>query len=83
MYIATTYRSALVMDATHKYQGEAPVQVDADQNGPISINFRGQVYWFSGRSGVHVASGHPVREMLTQHNDRVWLTLYGDYIWEG
>ena len=44
--------------------------------------FRGQAYWFTGKSGTHRASGVATREMATADDARLWITLGGTAIWE-
>lgn len=68
---------AQVTDTNHRPRGVMTLEVDFHQDGPGTVSHDGQIYGFTGKSGTNRKSGKPVREMATQNDARLWITLDG------
>ena len=56
--------------------------INFDRNGPSTAMHRGECFVFTGKTGNHVATGVATREMATDSDARLWITLDGSAIWE-
>ena len=74
--------TAQVTDTNHRPKGAMPVQVEFDTEGPVRAQHAGQVYRYTGKSGLNRAAGLAVREMATIDDARLWITLDGTQVWE-
>lgn len=73
---------AQVTDTNHRPRGVMTIEVDFHQDGPGTVSHDGQTYGFTGKSGTNRKTGKPVREMATQNDARLWITLDGTEVWE-
>jgi hypothetical protein len=73
---------AQVTDTNHCPRGVMAIEADFDHLGPYRVQHGGSTYWFTGKSGTHCASGVATREMATDDDARLWITLGGTAIWE-
>lgn len=71
-----------VTDTNGRAAGSFLVTIDFDRNGPSTVMHRGECYVFTGKTGNHIASGVATREMATDRDARLWITLDGSAIWE-
>jgi len=74
--------TAQVIDTNHRPKGAMPVQVEFDAEGPVRALHAGQVYRYTGKSGLNHATGRAVREMATIDDARLWITLDGTQVRE-
>lgn len=74
--------SAHITDTNHRACGAMPITVEFHQDVPISVAHDGQTYHFTGKSGSNFKTGLPVREMATEDDARLWITLDGQQVWE-
>ncbi len=58
------------------------IDVEFDEQGPYCVRHDDRAYTFTGKTGVHRASGLPTREMSTEEDARLWISLDGKKIWE-
>lgn len=79
----TTSLRAQVTDANHRPRGMMNIEFDGDAHGPYRVAHDGRTYWYTGKSGTNRATGLPVREMATEDDCRLWITLGGTAVWEG
>lgn len=73
---------AQVTDANHRPRGMMNIEFEGDANGPFRVIHDGRTYWYTGKSGTHLASGVATREMATADDARLWITLGGTAVWE-
>lgn len=73
---------AQVSDTNHVARGATIINVDFDHDGPINLVHGDCTYHYTGKGGVNIASGQPVREMATDRSARLWITLDASSIWE-
>ena len=73
---------ANVTDTNHRPRGAMPIRVEFDRDAPLSVDHDGQTYHFTGKSGSNHKTGLPVREMATEDDARLWITLDGQQVWE-
>ena len=71
-----------VTDTNHRPRGVMTIVADFDHLGPCRVEHDGRTYWFTGKSGTHLASGVATREMATADDARLWITLGGTAVWE-
>ena len=74
--------AAQVTDTNGRAAGSFLVTIDFDRNGPSTVMHRGECYVFTGKAGTHTATGVATREMATDSDARLWITLDGSAIWE-
>ena len=72
----------IVTDANGHPRGVMSIEVDFHKNGPCEVTHEGHTYRFSGKDGTHMATGRPTREMATDEDARLWITLDGAHVWE-
>lgn len=73
---------ANITDTNHRPRGAMPIKVEFDRDVPVSVDHDGQHYHFTGKSGTNLKTGLPVREMATEDDARLWITLDGQHVWE-
>lgn len=73
---------ANVTDTNHRPRGVMTIEVDFHKDGPGTVSHDDQTYGFTGKSGTNRKTGKPVREMATQNDARLWITLDGTEVWE-
>lgn len=71
-----------VLDANQRPRGEMTIDAHFDSLGPYLVQHDGRTYSFTGKSGTHRASGVATREMATDSDARLRITLGGTAIWE-
>ena len=71
-----------VTDTNQRPRGVMTIVADFDHLGPCRVEHEGRTYWFTGKSGTHLASGVATREMATADDARLWITLGGTAVWE-
>lgn len=71
-----------VTDTNQRPRGVMTIEADFDHVGSYRVLHGGSTYWFTGKSGIHRASGVATREMATADDARLWITLSGTAIWE-
>ena len=71
-----------VTDTNQRPRGVMTIVADFDHLGPYRVELEGRIYWFTGKSGTHLASGVATREMATADDARLWITLGGSAVWE-
>lgn len=74
--------AAQVTDTNGRAAGSFLVTIDFGRNGPSTVMHRGECFVFTGKTGNHIASGVATREMATDSDARLWVTLDGSTIWE-
>jgi hypothetical protein len=74
--------TAQITDTNRVKRGAMDVTVEFDDIGPLQVQHDGQVYRFTGKAGVNVATGQAVREMATEQEARLWVNMSGTAIWE-
>lgn len=71
-----------VIDTNHRARGAMTIEVEFDVSVPVSVRHDGQSYHFTGKSGTNLKTSLPVREMATENDARLWITLDGTQVWE-
>ncbi|MDI1245192.1 MAG: hypothetical protein PSV24_07305 [Rhodoferax sp.] len=71
-----------VTDTNQRPRGVMAIEAQFDHLGPYLVQHDGRTYSFTGKSGTHRASGVATREMATDSDARLWITLGGTAIWE-
>lgn len=71
-----------VIDTNQRQRGVMTIKAQFDSLGPYLVQHDGSTYSFTGKSGTHRASGVATREMATDSDARLWITLGGTAIWE-
>lgn len=71
-----------VTDTNGRAAGSFLVSVDFGRNGPDMVIHKRAYFVFTGKTGNHVATGVATREMATDSDARLWITLDGSAIWE-
>ena len=74
--------TAHVTDTNHRARGVMTIEVEFDAEAPISVCHEGQIYGFTGKAGTNLSTGRPVREMATEDDARLWISLDGQQVWE-
>ncbi len=74
--------TAQVVDTNHRARGAMTIVVEFHQDAPITVLHDGLQYHFTGKSGTNVKTGLPVREMATEDDARLWISLDGQQVWE-
>lgn len=78
----TQTRQAHVTDTNHRPRGVMSIEVEFHQEAPWTVEHDGQTYCFTGKSGTNNTTGKPVRELATDDDARIWITLDGAQVWE-
>lgn len=74
--------NANIIDTNRRPRGVMPIAIDFDQIGPSRVEHDGQTYYFTGKNGTRFSDGRAVREMATEQDARLWITLDGNEISE-
>ena len=74
--------TAHVIDTNHRVRGAMTIEVEFYAEVPVSVRHDGQSYHFTGKSGTNFKTGLPVREMATEDDTRLWISLDGLQVWE-
>ena len=74
--------TAQVIDTNHRARGAMAIEVEFCAEVPVSVCHDGQRYHFTGKSGTNLKTGLPVREMATEDDTRLWISLDGQQVWE-
>ena len=73
---------ANVTDTNHRPRGMMDVRVEFHQGNPAEVAHDGKTYIYTGKSGSNLRTGLPVREMATEEDARLWITLDGRIVLE-
>jgi len=73
---------ARVTDANRLQRGVMRIAAEMGDHGPTQVRHDGNVYWFTGKTGVNVATGQSVLELATDQDARLWINKTGAEIWE-
>lgn len=73
---------SIVTDTNHHPRGVMTVQVEFMKGDPCKVVHDGQTYHATGKAGSNIATGVAVREMATEADARLWITLDGKHVWE-
>jgi hypothetical protein len=79
---ALTTLTANVTDTNHQARGAMPIKVEFYADAPVSVIHGGQHFAYTGKAGTNFKTGWPVREMATEKDARLWITLDGQHVWE-
>lgn len=71
-----------VTDTNNRPAGSTTIIVDFGSNGPDVVIHNRAAFVFTGKTGNHVATGVATREMATDSDASLWITLDGSAIWE-
>lgn len=71
-----------VTDTNNRPAGSTTIIVDFGNSGPEVVIHKRAAYVFTGKAGTHVATGVATREMATDSDASLWITLDGSAIWE-
>ena len=74
--------TAHVIDTNHRVRGAMTIEVEFHQDVPLTVLHDGLHYPFTGKSGTNLKTGLPVREMATEDDARLWISLDGQQVWE-
>lgn len=74
--------NATVIDTNHRPRGVMPIKIDFDEIGPRRVEHDGRGFYFTGKEGTRFSDGRAVREMATERDARLWITLDGTEISE-
>ena len=74
--------NAHITDTNHRPRGAMPIDVEFGHDAPLTVLHDGLYYHFTGKSGTNFKTGLPVREMATEDDARLWITLDGLQVWE-
>lgn len=74
--------NAQITDTNHRARGVMPIRVDFDKTGPSLVAHDGKTYCFTNKAGTNLKTGLNVREMATEDDARLWITLDGTQVWE-
>ena len=74
--------TAQVTDTNHHPRGAMAIAVEFHADTPIAVRHDGQHYTSTGKLGINLKTGLPVREMATEDDTRLWISLDGQQVWE-
>lgn len=74
--------NAHITDTNHRSRGAMAIGVEFHADAPLSVLHDGLSYHFTGKSGSNFKTGLPVREMATEDDARLWISLDGLQVWE-
>ncbi len=74
--------TAHVIDTNHRVRGAMTIEVEFHLDAPLTVLHDGLHYHFTGKSGTNLKTGLPVREMATEDDARLWISLDGQQVWE-
>ena len=74
--------TAHVIDTNHRVRGAMTIEVEFHQDAPLAVLHDGLHYHFTGKSGTNFKTGLSVREMATEDEARLWISLDGQHVWE-
>ena len=74
--------TAHVIDTNHRVRGAMTIKVEFHQDAPLTVLHDGLHYHFTGKSGTNLKTGLPVREMATEDDACLWISLDGQQVWE-
>ena len=74
--------TAQVTDTNHRPRGAMAIDIEFHQDVPLTVLHYGLDYHFTGKTGTNFKTGLPVREMATEDDARLWITLDGRQVWE-
>ena len=74
--------TAHVIDTNHRVRGAMTIEVEFHQDAPLTVLHDGLHYHFTGKSGTNLKTGLPVREMATEDDARLCISLDGQQVWE-
>lgn len=80
--MTTQTLTAQVTDTNHRPRGAMTIAVAFHDDVPLTVHHDGLDYHFTGKSGTNFKTGLPVREMATEDDARLWITLDGRQVWE-
>lgn len=80
--MTTQTLTAQVTDTNHRPRGAMAIGVEFHADVPLTVHHDGLHYHFTGKSGTNFKTGLPVREMATEDDARLWITLDGLQVWE-
>ena len=73
---------ANVTDTNHRPRGVKRIRVAFDETGPYLVQHQARTYFYTNKAGTNHKTGLAVREMATDEDSRLWITLDGTQIWE-
>lgn len=87
MNVATTHDerihlTACVEDTNGRKRGLMAIEVEFHDGGPLELFHDGRRYYATGKQGHNIATGLPAREMATELDERLWVSLDATRIWE-
>ena len=74
--------SVEVTDTNDRPRGTMTITVEFNADGLCTVTHDGQTYCYTGKTGIHLATGLPTREMATRDDWRLWMALDGSAVWE-
>ena len=54
--------------------GEQTFTTLGDSEGIYCVDYKGDDYWYTGKSGTNIKTGKPAREFATGDDARLWMT---------
>lgn len=73
---------ANVIDTNRRPRGWMTVDVEFHKNLPVEVVHNGKTYHYTDKDGVWMATGRETREMATDEDARLWITLDGCIVLE-
>lgn len=71
-----------IIDTNGKSKGMIPLNITFEDAGPLVVEYQAANYLFTGKSGTDSDTGYAVRELASDDDARLWITLDGKMIWE-
>ena len=72
----------IVTDTNGRLRGVLDIEVEFHKGQPCKVAHCGQVYRATGKEGAQMSTGRQTREMATESDARLWITLDGTHVWE-
>ena len=64
-----------VIDTNRKDLGKQEVKVCSDDGTPYRVEYEGQEYWRTGKTGWNNGTGKVMVEMATKDDQRLWISV--------
>lgn len=72
----------IVTDTNGHLRGVMDIQVEFHKTMPCLVVHDGHTFRATGKDGTHIATGRSTREMATDGDARLWITLDTTHVWE-
>lgn len=63
-----------VIDQNQKDLGKKELKIFSDRSGPYRLDYAGNEYWSTGKTGTNTKTGAIMIEMATDSDARAWVS---------